>query len=162
MFPRNELWKNALGLFRVFVLILLAGGLGWAQQQPAPQQEPQQPTQPAEAGGPQGDIGPMALPKKKEPPPPEKKPDFKNPAGMPEYSLRVDVPLVTVPVLVTTKDGQFIPGLKKENFRVYEDGVEQHITNLTQTQDAPITAVVLVEYATTWYKFNYDALNASY
>ena len=37
---------------------------------------------------------------------------------MPDYSIKVDVPLVNVDVLVTTKDGQFIPGLKKDNFRV--------------------------------------------
>ena len=132
-----------------------------AQQQP-PQQQGQQQQQAPEAGGPQGDVGPLALPKKKEEPPPEKKPEVKNPPGMPEYSLRVDVPLVTVPVLVTTKDGQFIPGLKKENFRVLEDGVPQRVTNMTQAQDAPITAVLLVEFASTGYKFNYDALNASY
>ena len=44
---------------------------------------------------------------------------------MPDYSIKVDVPLVNVDVLVTTKDGQFIPGLKKDNFRVLEDGVQQ-------------------------------------
>ncbi len=132
-----------------------------AQQQP-PQQQGQQQQAPPEAGGPQVDVGPMALPTKKEEPPPEKKPEVKNPAGMPEYSLRVDVPLVTVPVLVTTKDGQFIPGLKKENFRVLEDGVPQRVATMSQTQDAPITAVLLVEFASTWYQFNYDALNASY
>jgi len=133
-----------------------------AQQQPPQPQGQQQQQAPPEAGGPQGDVGPLALPKKKEEPPPEKKPEVKNPPGMPEYSLRVDVPLVTVPVLVTTKDGQFIPGLKKENFRVLEDGVAQRVTAMSQSQDAPITAVMLVEFASTWYKFNYDALNASY
>ena len=40
-----------------------------------------------------------------------------------------DVPLVEVPVMVTTKDGQFISNLKQENFRVYEDGVQQKISN---------------------------------
>jgi len=159
MFPRNPIRKNTLGRFAVFAVVLALALPGWAQQQPA--QAPQ--TQaPPEAGGPQGDIGPLALPKKKEQPPPEKKPEVKNPPGMPEYSLRVDVPLVQVPVLVTTKDGQFIPGLKKGNFRVYEDGVPQRITDVTQSKDAPITAVLLVEFASTWYRFNYDALNASY
>ena len=47
---------------------------------------------------------------------------------MPDYSLKVNVPLVNVDVLVTTKDGQFIPGLKQENFRVLEDGVPQKVT----------------------------------
>src|SRR5690242_5590742 len=85
-----------------------------AQDQPA--QKPQQEA-PPEAGGPQTDIGPYAIPKKKEEPPepPPEKP--KKIEGMPDYSLRVDVPLVNVDVLVTTKEGQFVPGLKKENFK---------------------------------------------
>ena len=80
---------------------------------------------------------------------------------MPDYSIKVDVPLVNVDVLVTTKDGQFIPGLKKDNFRVMEDGVQQSLTNFEISQ-APITAVLLVEFASTNYYFMVDALNASY
>jgi VWFA-related protein len=64
-------------------------------------------------------------------------------------------------VLVTTKEGQFIPGLKQGNFRVFEDGVAQRITKFEVAQ-APITAVLLVEFANRNYQFMYDALNASY
>ncbi len=117
---------------------------------------------PPEAGGPGNDVGPMAIPKKKEEPPPEKPRPPKKPEGMPEYSLRVDVPLVSVPVLVTTKDGQFIPGLKAGNFRVLEDGVPQTISGFNQAKDAPITAVVLTEFASTNYYFIFDAMNAAY
>jgi VWFA-related protein len=101
------------------------------------------------------------VPKKKEEPPapPPERP--KKIEGMPDYSLKVDVPLVNVPVLVTTKDGQFIPGLKKDNFRIYEDGVQQNVSNFEVSQ-APITAVLLVEFAATNYYFMVDALNASY
>ena len=103
----------------------------------------------------------MAIPKKKEEPPapPPERP--KKIEGMPDYSLQVDVPLVNVPVLVTTKDGQFIPGLKKENFRIYEDGVLQNVSNF-DVSPAPITAVLLVEFGSTNYYFMVDALNASY
>src|SRR5215510_7930011 len=129
-----------------------------AQDQPAqkPQQEP-----PPEAGGPQSDIGPYAIPKKKEEPPqpPPERP--KKIEGMPDYSLRVDVPLVNVDVLVTTKDGQFVPGLKKDNFKVSEDGTPQTITNFN-TSEAPITAVLVVEFASTSYPIMVDALNAGY
>ena len=129
-----------------------------AQDQPA--QKPQQDVPPA-AGGPQSDIGPYAIPKKKEEPPepPPEKP--KKIEGMPDYSLRVDVPLVNVDVLVTTKDGQFVPGLKKENFKVSEDGTPQTVTNFN-TSEAPITAVLLVEFASTSYPIMVDALNAGY
>jgi VWFA-related protein len=132
-----------------------------AQSSPSTQQQPSEPP-PAEAGGPQNDVGPMAIPAKKEAPPPEKPKPPRKPEGMPEYSLRVDVPLVNVPVLVTTKQGQFIPGLKAGNFRVLEDGVPQTISGFNQTTDAPITALLLTEFAATNYYFVYDAMNASY
>jgi len=68
---------------------------------------------------------------------------------------------VNVDVMVTTKDGQFVPNLKMENFRVAEDGVSQKLTKFT-VSEAPITAVLLVEFASTNYSFMVDALQASY
>lgn len=135
---------------------------GQQQQQPSNPQNPNQQTPPPEAGGPEGgEVGPYAIPKKKEepPPPPPEKP--KKIEGMPDYSIRVDVPLVNLDVAVVTKDGQFIPGLKKDNFKVFEDGQPQVVTNFNISQ-APITAVLLVEFASTYYYFMVDALNASY
>jgi len=130
-------------------------------QTPEQQKQQQQQQNPA-AGGPQGDIGPMAVPKKKtEEKPPEKQEKVKNPAGLEDYSLRVNVPLVTVDVSVLTKDGQFIPGLKKGNFRIIEDGVPQTVSNFNVTE-APITAVLLVEFANTNYAFINDMLNGAY
>jgi VWFA-related protein len=129
----------------------------------SPNQNPNQQEAPPEAGGPNSDTGPYALPKKGEepapPPPPPDRP--KKIEGMPDYSIHVDVPLVSVPVLVTTKDGQFIPNLKKENFRVFEDGVSQNI-NEFKIEAAPITAVMLVEFASTNYYLLVDTLRASY
>src|ERR1035437_7015597 len=118
---------------------------------------------PAEAGGPTDNVGPYAIPKKKAedapPPPPPVTP--KKVEDIPDYSLKVNVPLVNVDVLVTTKDGQFIPGLKQGNFRILEDGVPQQVTHFNVSQ-APITAVLLVEFASTNYFFMIDALRASY
>jgi len=120
---------------------------------------------PAEAGGPTPDnVGPYAIPKKKpaeEAPAPPPPPKPKKVEDLPDYSLKVNVPLVNVDVLVTTKDGQFIPGLKQENFRVAEDGVPQQVSHFAISQ-APITAVLLTEFASTNYFFMVDALRASY
>ena len=80
---------------------------------------------------------------------------------MPNFSMRVSVPLVTLDVGVLTKNGQFVPGLHKENFRVLEDNVPQTITSFNQTE-APITAVLLVEFASTFYPFQIDSLRAAY
>src|SRR5215469_10404554 len=107
---------------------------------------------PAEAGGPTDNVGPYAIPKKKaeDPPPPTPPPAPKKAEDLPDYSLKVNVPLVNVEVMVTTKDGQFIPGLKQENFRVAEDGVPQQLKHFGVSR-APITAVLLVEFASTNY-----------
>src|SRR5882724_11859726 len=158
--------------FRIFLLIALTVGapilaIGQSSQssskdQTPEQQKQQQQQQNPAAGGPQGDIGPMAVPKKKtEEKPPEKQEKVKNPAGLEDYSLRVNVPLVSVDVSVLTKDGQFIPGLKKENFRIIEDGVPQKLANFNVTE-APITAVLLVEFVNTNYAFINDMLNGAY
>lgn len=160
-------------------LALLASGPGmWAQDQtqsqtpqshssqtPAStQQDDGKPKQdaPADAGGPGDNVGPYAIPKKKAddtPPPPPPPPA--RVADIPDYSLKVNVPLVNVDVLVTTKDGQFIPGLKQDNFRVLEDGVPQKVSKFN-VSEAPITAVLLVEFASTSWPILVDTLNASY
>lgn len=143
------------------------------QQQPAQQQPPaQQPQTAPAAGGPAGDLGPMAIPKKKEPdeapPPAPAQPTFKNPEGAPNYSLKIEVPEVTVDVgVLLQKTGQFVPGLKPENFRVYEDGVEQKVIGFKRVE-APITVLILCEFSGSMgmgspvYIFNMDMLNAAW
>jgi VWFA-related protein len=164
---RRKNWTIAAGMLLLLLPLVTALSLA-AQNTPPPssskpdtQQSPNKQETPPEAGGPQNDVGPYVIPKKKEepPPPPPEKP--KKIEGMPDYSLKVDVPLVNVDVSVISKDGQFIPGLKQDNFRVLEDGVPQKISTFNQAE-APITAVLLVEYAATNYNYMYDALNASY
>jgi VWFA-related protein len=61
-------------------------------------------------------------------------------------TIAVEVPVVTLEVVATTTNGDIIPGLKKENFRVLEDGVPQTITNFGPS-DAPLTIVVLMEFS---------------
>jgi VWFA-related protein len=172
MFPKTLLIRQAKGLVLWAVLAALLTSASVAQNssssssQTQPSSQTQQPSNPQEgapsAGGPEGDVGTIAIPKKKEEAPKvEKKEKFKNPEGIPEYSLRVDVPSVNVDVIVTTKDGGFIPGLRPENFRVLEDGVPQKVTSFNQSE-APITAVLLVEFAHTSGYFINDMLNASY
>jgi VWFA-related protein len=174
-FARFMTWlKTALA--PVLCLLMVANSLpGWAQSQSQQSQDQSSssPTQtpdngkpkqdaPADAGGPTDNVGPYAIPKKSPtdntPPPP---PAPKKLEDNPDYSLKVNVPLVNVDVLVTTKDGQFVPGLKKENFRIAEDGVPQDLANFNVSQ-APITAVLLVEFAATNYVFMIQALQASY
>src|SRR5579862_5943688 len=150
------------------MLTLLATMPQLPAQAPAQQQQkPPDQAQP-DSGGPAPDNGSIAIPKKKDqpddtPPPAPAQPKFKNPEGAPSnYSLRVEVPEVTVDVgVLLQKTGQFVPGLKPSNFRIYEDGVEQKIAGFKRVE-APITALLLCEFASTsWYFLN-DMWNAAW
>ncbi len=135
---------------------------------PVPQQQQQADPQagPPEQGGPGGDNGSIALPKKKEAPapepPPKEEPAVKNPPELQNFSLRVDVPVVNVDVgVILEKTHQFVPNLQQANFRVLEDGKPQPISGFSRVQ-APITAVLLAEFAANSYYFIYDMRNAAY
>jgi VWFA-related protein len=165
----SKFFPALISLLLGVCLVVAEAAPACAQDQSAPpaddssqgQNQNQKAPPPPAAGGPDNEVGPYAIPKKAPEPPPPPKETPKKIAGMPDYSIQVNVPLVNVDVMVTTKDGQFIPGLKQNNFKVYEDGVEQKISNFNVTQ-APITAVLLVEFASTNYYFMVDALNAAY
>ena len=138
-----------------------------AQQTPpaAPQSQPAPDQTAPDQGGPGGDNGTIALPKKKEQPaapPPPSEPVVKTPPELSNYSLRVDVPQVNVDVgVILEKTHQFVPNLQEANFRVFEDGKPQQITHFARIQ-APITAVLLTEFAATNWNFIYDMRNATY
>src|SRR6267143_5849232 len=110
---RNPLAKFCIPVRNFFTLVTIGMGLwigGFAYtalaQDPSSQKpNPNQQQAPPEAGGPGDEVGPYAIPKKKDepPPPPVEKP--KNVEGMPDYSIRVDVPLVNLDVTVVTKNG---------------------------------------------------------
>src|ERR1700687_4602408 len=95
---------------------------------------------------PQGGSPP---PQQQNPPPPTAPTTAQQPpqAGV---TIAVDVPIVTLEVVATTQRGDIIPGLKKENFRILDDGVPQTITNFAPT-DAPITMVLLLEFSSRGY-----------
>src|ERR1700680_3551715 len=156
--PRKCLIVLCLLVLGAVTKVMPALAQGTPQQAPA---SPKNQDAPPEAGGPQNDVGPYVIPKKKEEPPPPAPEKPKKIENMPDYSIRVEVPVVNLDVLVTTKDGQTIPGLKKENFKIMEDGTQQTIATFNQSE-APITAVLLVEFASTHYTFLVEALRASY
>ena len=146
------------------VVTPVAGAQASGRGSTPPAQQPAQ-NQDQDQGGPAVDNGPMVIPKKKEPtepapPPAPAEPTVKNPNGE-IYSLRVDVPIVTLDVnVILDKNHQFVPGLKAQNFLVLEDGVEQKVDTVRIAQ-TPITAVMLLEFAAnSWYAIN-DMQNAA-
>jgi VWFA-related protein len=145
-----------------FALLLAMGVAPAFAQQTTPSPAPATPAPTTDEGGPQDDNGSVILKKKKEEPPPPAPAEAK-PATPPgeTYSLRVDVPLVNMDVsVVLDKTRDFVPGLKAQNFLVVEDGVEQEVQTLRMTK-VPITAVLLLEFASTSYAFVRDMQNAS-
>jgi VWFA-related protein len=137
------------------------GVRAYAQTTPA---TPPPPAATPDEGGPTTDDGPIIIKKKKDapeaPPPAPEQPKVKNPDNQ-TYSLRVDVPLVNLNVnVLLDKTHQFVPGLKAANFLVLEDGVEQQVSSVKVTQ-TPITAVMLLEFASTNYGYIRDMQNAS-
>jgi Ca-activated chloride channel homolog len=75
-------------------------------------------------------------------------PDVSSPPGPEEVGegdvLRVDTALVTVPVSVLDRQGRFIANLKREDFRVFENGVEQSIAYF-EPSEKPFTVALLLD-----------------
>lgn len=101
----------------------------------------QAPTGPQSGGPPQTAPPPGQAPKV-----PPQKPEQ---GGL---SISVEVPIVTMDVVATTQHGDIITGLKRENFRLTEDGVPQTVTNFGPTE-APITMVIVMEFSARYYGY---------
>jgi VWFA-related protein len=127
--------KQIVAGLSLLTVIAAGGPVAWGQAPAGPE-----PTAPA-----------PAAPAQKPATPQQQKPQE---GGL---SIAVEVPVVTLDVVAATQNGDIIPGLKKENFRVLEDGQPQQITNFAPT-DAPITMVVLLEFSARFYGwFGYEA-----
>ena len=112
-------------------------------QSPAPAREPSQPAPPV--------PGPSQSqkPSNQAPPPPQ-------------VAISVQSNLVAVEAVVTDQDGNIVTGLKRDNFRVLDDGNRQQITNFAPTE-APITVVMLMEFSKRFGGyFGYKAKDWSY
>jgi VWFA-related protein len=155
-------FRSRAALLALLVLVSLSPGLRAQSTPPTPPRP--------DSGGPASDNGPIAVPKKKEqpaedtapPPPAPTAPKLKTPEGMPPVSLHIDVPEVTVDVgVLLEKTHQFVPGLKPTNFKVFEDGKEQKVIGFKRIE-APITALMICEFAATNYQFIYDMRNSAF
>ena len=75
-----------------------------------------------------------------QPLPPERK------AGDPvaSHAIRVDVAIVTVPVIASDADGRFVPGLTQDRFRLFENGREQQIDRVIP-ETAPFHVALLLD-----------------
>ncbi len=61
---------------------------------------------------------------------------------LPRFKSGIDV--INVDVTVTDQDGRFVPGLRQQDFALYEDGVAQPITNFTNVR-VPVSLGILLD-----------------
>jgi VWFA-related protein len=70
------------------------------------------------------------------------------PSGPEEVSqgdvIKVDTTLVTIPVSVMDRDGRYVPNLNKQDFRIWEDGVEQQVAFFASV-DKPFSVVLMLD-----------------
>lgn len=65
--------------------------------------------------------------------------------------IRIDTDLVTIPIKVSDRNGRFVGGLTKENFRVIEDETEQEIAYFSNEEQPFTVALVLdMSYSSTF------------
>lgn len=72
------------------------------------------------------------------------KPVNKSSAEQDIDTLKIDTNLVTVPVIASSRTGNYIADLKKEEFKLTEDGVAQEISFLAAV-DAPFYVVLMLD-----------------
>src|SRR5688500_1325692 len=107
--------------------------------EPQPQTTtPQAPTKPPVLGG-------ANYPNNRKPEQPQGE---QAPAGPEEVDagdvIRVSTTLVSIPVSVMDRDGRYVPNLLKDDFRIWEDGVEQEVA-FFQSVDKAFSVVLMLD-----------------
>jgi Ca-activated chloride channel homolog len=135
---------------RCFVVILLVAGFVWALNSSSSAQS-----------GRKGLPPPPSPNERQSPKDSEKEKNSNRPLAdnTPETvdengTIKMDTSLVTIPVSVIDRDGKFVPSLKKRDFRLYEDGVEQDIENFNSVETPFHVVLVLDTSNSTMFKFN--------
>jgi Ca-activated chloride channel homolog len=119
--------RQTLALAIVIALALPLSGL---EQQVPP---PPPPTQPGQLAPPSLQTPPSQAQQQSQAQPQQKPPTIVSRSEE-----------VLVPVTVKSQNGDMVTSLRKEDFRILEDGVEQRITNL-KSDPVPISAVILLD-----------------
>jgi VWFA-related protein len=147
------------------VAVCLAAGISIHAQYTAKQQTPApQPDQEGPDSGPSEGVGETVVVPRRQPPkpapapPPAPKPERVSSGDQPLF--RADVELVNISAVVQDKNGNFLGGLKKDNFHLTEDGTPQTIQRI-ETIEAPMTIAMVVEYRNYYWEFLEDTFQAA-
>ena len=71
--------------------------------------------------------------------------------------FRTEVDLVSLSVVVQDGNGNFIPDLRGENFRILEDGVPQRVQRI-ETTESGVTVAMVLEFGSPFWWFLYETL----
>ncbi|HEV7474116.1 MAG TPA: VWA domain-containing protein [Pyrinomonadaceae bacterium] len=137
--------RTTLGLFILFVLVVGAISLSAQTRQRRVGQNPP----PSSPGSSNASRPPVLGGANRAPGTPANDPSsVAVPVGPEEVDagdvIRVDTTLVTIPVSVTDRDGRYIPNLRKEDFRLWEDGTEQNVAFFASV-DKPFSLVLMID-----------------
>ncbi len=138
---QSNKWCGAV-LAGILIAILAVPPDAWtaARQQEGPQTPPQE-----------------QQPQAPKPPTGQQANRPQQPPQTPQVAISVESRLVSIDAVVTDQDGNLVTGLKKDNFKVFDDGQLQEVTNFAPTE-APITIVILMEFSNLyWGRFGYKA-----
>ena len=139
--------KKFFVFLSLLVMLSTAGTIGFGQGRPrrvGDSTSIQQTTPPAPAPTRPPVLGGANYPNSRQPAPQTDS----APTGPEEVDagdiIRVSTTLVTIPVSVMDRDGRYIPNLQKEEFRIWEDGVEQEVA-FFQSVDKPFSVVLMLD-----------------
>ncbi len=142
---------------RCFAVILLVAGLVWAMSSSSSAQS-----------GRKGQPPPSSVPDKQFPKESERERNSNRPLAdntpvvVDETgTIKMDTSLVTIPASVIDREGRFVPFLKKRDFRIYEDGVEQDIESVMSVETPFHVALVLDTSQSTLFRME-DIQDAAY
>ncbi len=81
-------------------------------------------------------------------------------AALFQYTLSVDVDLAVFNLSVTDRNGRPVSGLTQDNFRVLEEGTEQHI-RIFQPEDSPATVGLVIDNSGSMVKKRAEVVKAA-
>lgn len=59
-------------------------------------------------------------------------------------TIKVDTRLVSIPVIVSDRDGRYVPNLQQTDFKIFQDGAEQPIAFFAATEE-PVAVAILID-----------------